>query len=268
MVLALALVALSGYALADLVCDGSINVDPGEPVVLNGTFIPDDDKVDVWYGWTFSNGTVTDYPIYNSTEDLIGQPLDNAYLNFSAPNTPYNCYTAYLSVYTNKTYTTEDDLLLAMTAPCINMSCYSICVNEYNCSNCSDIFCDYNCSDFPTDTSTYCPDWNASGNKLCYKGEQGSTVVRWYIVTEDYYNSTMGYDPYHLAGLIADKEGYCINETDYEWCTRTQGVYKIIMAVWSKPENVEGDEELFFACLSGTVVQVESPEAEIAHITT
>lgn len=258
--LGLCLVALSGFALANnLVCDGTIYPDPGEEVVLNGTWIPEDEDItDIWYGWTFSNGTDDNYNIYNES-GLIEQPLDNAYLNFSAPLTP-GCYKAYLTVYANKTYTTESLIELALPAPCVNMTCYEICVNEYKCSNCSDIFCDYNCSDFPTDTTTYCPDWNDTEGALCYLGEEGSSVVKWYIVTDDVYND-MGNDPYNLTDQTPDEEDYCF---DPDWCSYDQGVYKIIMSVWGDPETEEDGEELFFACLSGTVVQVESPEAEIS----
>jgi len=245
-------------------------VDPGVNISLNGTSIPQltDPETTVQYAWYFDDwDTGLEFEVYNqSTGARENDNNDGAYFNFSAPLVP-GCYNASLYVYYDReAYDATTDTYLTLVEPCVNMTCLKICICNYQCPVCNDTFCDYDCGDFPTNTYP-------CTQPLCYLDGEGSAVVNWYVInnatyyTNVYDLTTSGFYANagsYLAGLTADRTGYCVPDDDpvvdqFDMCFTTSDTYKIVMAVYGPGDTTDP----YYICEVGTIVQVESPVADI-----
>lgn len=283
-------------------CDTvAITPNPGDLVQLDGTTEPegvygtdptsgDPIKPSVEYKWvlydldaacTEEADCISDVEWkidFESDEYTDALPI----ISFFAPTEPGQ----YMMVLT----VTYDAIIagLELDTECVDMTCWKFCVNDYDCPNCDDIFCDrYFCDceqdnpectlpTFPTDPVTYCPDWNdlLEGENglegICYPYAPASDGIQidWYVVDADTIDEEMSnteLDTYLTTATIVDaSDGDCWEVPN--WClTATWGsnIYQVIMKV-SGPDD-EGITVTTHWCPVGTIVMVEEPDAEIAE---
>ena len=232
-------------------CGGPEDVNPGEPIRLNGTEIPPSTEpvTEVWYAWTFINSSSSStYQIQNVSDGLdITQPHDGAYLNFSAP-ADAGCYTALLTVMYNRTVEDANREGGNLYEECISYACWQVCVNESSCPLCDDISCwevAPNCTAGCTPEAQDCPAC------MCFENYTSGLTV-WYNVTEYDTGSDVSGAQYQ-----SDSNGCaCI---DWQGDTFENETYVITMYVYG-PDGAES-----YNC-SGNVSIVETPTVEITRI--
>ncbi|HII07149.1 MAG TPA: hypothetical protein HA349_07525 [Methanotrichaceae archaeon] len=268
------------------------SVEPGELIEdLVGTATPTGDygsytigPIYLWELYKLSgcggSDCVPDDCISDGTQDLDlvdTYANDNPIIKMYAPSTP-GCYMLVLTV----TYQLKDEGSTVLKS-CVDMTCYLICVADYTCITCSEIFCDEDCDDYWTEATTSCPGYdNVEGyDGLCYPytpSDSGINVV-WYVIDAN----TM------FSGTNEELESYLTTATimatidndcfDPDWCVVTgdpavrtyeSNTYQIIMAVWGPDEDGNPDtidDVIVNWCPIGTIVMVDDPEASISEVT-
>ncbi|MCR3884860.1 MAG: hypothetical protein NUK54_10875 [Methanothrix sp.] len=254
-------------------CTGFIEVEKGEEMQLDGT--PDQSpspSVDVNYTWSFWNITysytgedcdIATIQANTGFENWTGSPLggtvNTGVVQFLAPTTA-GCYMAVLTLTYNDTYDDGGEVL-TLGEQCIDYACFVFCVNETDCPSCYDIFCEYDCDEFPTLTSN-CSDYYPDG--LCYSGSMDSVTVKWYILNNYPTDITLETAYYESD---TDPCWDLVNTTTSEpiWCDGNGGVtypgtnvYYIVMGVY----DINGN--LIVECPVGSVKIVEEPAAAIS----
>lgn len=221
----------------------------------------------LWTLWNASCPVACDSELSVTWNFVSGYKDNDSAIEFYAPFDP-GCYIVRLTVENSIDIYKPGDVvsgepvsgavpILTLPDPCVAYNCTTFCVEEYECVNCSEIFCEEDCGDY-LQTSTYCPDYVAADGGLCYPYAPSPTSVRvnWYIkdVAADFTVATFSNTD-------------CI---DPVWCDEggmndvyAPGTYEITMQVEGYDESTEVWTEIY-KCVVGTVVIVEDPTATIS----
>ena len=235
-----AFLALSVTGLAQLpTCPDNVSMDPGEPVILNGTAIPPTTTpvTSVEYLWQFVDIAGTPFNVINESDKALVNTADEPFFNFSAP-TAEGCYKAYLTVWFNRTV----DGITQLKGSCVDADCFALCVNKTVCPLCDNISC---WDVAPKCTSLPC-DGQACPACMCFENFSDGLTV--------WYNVSLGGSPKKQYDATANDGCVCIDWTTDPYVNDT---YVITMDIYDEAGN-----KVNFDC-RGNVSIVQNPEADI-----